>query len=277
MAWLPRLIVVLLWVLCWRPAFVGHGAARNPRRECVVRRVRERRRPTGRPRQGQGSFDGHTHPKVITKKIMQAPSASEVLGVVKQERNNPKLDFIALSAAWFQLAKMQFSRSFADTLKDPFLDEFIRLTGDSAKRAGAEARRNARATSSIIRDVAKLDTSMHSGLESLKNSLAQAAKQAATHMDEQGTSNVIWAAAKLSESAIANVIWATAKLSESGDESLLTVLATLAVRTKEVSFDMKEQEVANVIWATAKLSLSGDKSLLAVLPTLAVRTKEVEL
>ena len=187
--------------------------------------------------------------QVITKKIMQAPSASEVLGVVKQERNNPKLDFVALSAAWFQLAKMQFSRSFADTLKDPFLAEFIRLTGDSAKRAGAEARRNARATSSIIRDVAKLDTSMHAGLESLKNSLAQAAKQAATHMDEQGT---------------ANSIWATAKLSESGDDSLLAVLPTLVLRVKEMSSDMNAQAIANVIWATAQLSESGDESLLAV-------------
>lgn len=63
MARLPRLIVVLLWVLCWRPAFVGHGAERNSRRECVARRVRERRRATGRPRQAEGSLDGHTHPK----------------------------------------------------------------------------------------------------------------------------------------------------------------------------------------------------------------------
>ncbi|CAJ1406725.1 unnamed protein product [Effrenium voratum] len=257
--------LLLAWQLLRRDAFLGPRArgrgAEAESRFRVVRRVRERRGSAGRPARDKPgrSLDGYTHPKVITKKIMEAPSASEVLGVVRQERNNPKLDFIALSAAWARMAKMQASIS-AEVLSDPFLPDLIRLTRDGAGRAGVEAERNARAVANTYWAAAKLDKRMHSLVANLQSSLTQAAKQTANHMDEQ---------------EVANVIWAAAKLSEARDDSLLAVLPTLVVRAKEVSSDMNAQAVANVIWAAAKLSEAGDDSLLAVLPTLVLRAKEV--
>ncbi|CAJ1360504.1 unnamed protein product [Effrenium voratum] len=286
---------VFLW--CCQTAFTGPSRAESRSSSaCTLCRVRERRKTA----RGKG-LDKQLNPQQITLRITQAASASEVLGVVREQQRNPKLDFIAVSAAWHKMANLQHSVS-AEVLRDSFLMEFVGLTGQMAVRAQAEANRNARAVASIYWAVVQLEPYMSSQLKSLQASLGAAAKKTAAHMKAQEVANTIWAAAKLSETGdisllvalpslvervkevksemkaqeVSNVIWAAAKLSEvEADDSLLAVLPALAERVQEVILAMKAQEVSNSIWATAKLRESGDDSLLLVLPVLVERAKSV--
>ena len=188
--------------LWWHPAFVGtFGRGADEAARCrVARKVRERRAAGRAVQQRRGNnVKGSLDPRQITVEITKSASASDLLGVVRQERNNPKLDFIALAAAWARMAKMQQTLS-ETVLKDPVLQDFIALTQDGAKRARVEAERNARAVANTFWAVAKLDEKLHVHVASLQSSLAQAAKQTAAYMEAQQVANMIWGTATLVES-----------------------------------------------------------------------------
>ncbi|CAJ1343748.1 unnamed protein product [Effrenium voratum] len=227
----------------------------------TVLRVRERK-VNRAPRQGgarSGKASGQTDPRVITKRISQLASASEVLAVVKQEQRNPKLNLICISAAWAKIAKMP--RSLADVRHDPFFPAFVLLTEEWAQKAGAEPKFYARAVANTLWAVSKLYAFVPLRLASLQKQLSIAVPKTAEYMQAQ---------------EIANIIWASTKLSDSGDDSLLAVLPALRGRVQEVKQDMNAQHVANIMWASAKLSDSGDDSLLALLPVLSGRFQEVK-
>ena len=84
---------VFLW--CCQTAFTGPSRAESRSSSaCTPCRVRERRKTD----RGKG-LDKQLNPQ-ITLRITQAASASEVLGVVREQQRKPKMDFIAVSAAW---------------------------------------------------------------------------------------------------------------------------------------------------------------------------------
>ncbi|CAJ1384740.1 unnamed protein product [Effrenium voratum] len=199
------------WFLClglclvtWRlhSAFAGAlqlGAASRGAR--TVRRVRERK-VNRAPRQGRarsGKASGQTDPRVITKRISQLASASEVLAVVKQEQLNPKLNLICISAAWAKIAKMPRSLAVGldDVRHDPFFPAFVLLTEDWAKKAGAEPKVYARAVASTLWAVSKLYAFVPSRLASLQKQLSIAVPKTAEYMDAQAIANIIWASMTL--------------------------------------------------------------------------------
>ncbi|CAJ1415070.1 unnamed protein product [Effrenium voratum] len=244
-----------------------------------------------------------THPRVITKQITSSRSAAEVLEAVRSEQANPRLDFIALSAAWARIAKLPKA---PEMLADPFLPELIQLTRQWVRRSkvSGKAQHNARAVAQTFWAVAKLDRYLSPHLTDLRKSLATAAKHTARHTDAQGVANMIWATAKLADrnrnsdaelgalaalarrveevseemspQGVENVIWATAKLAEQGDTTLMDLLPTLAAQVQERRWDLDAQAVASVVWSTAKLADEGDGCLAPLLPMLAVRCKALK-
>ena len=72
----PSVFWLLAWLLSWHRTFVGSqlGVGRaESERPRVVRHVRERRVVSGRKaRERSGKSDGHTAPRWITKRIMEA-------------------------------------------------------------------------------------------------------------------------------------------------------------------------------------------------------------
>ncbi|CAJ1360506.1 unnamed protein product [Effrenium voratum] len=245
----------------------------------------------------RGAAFASLDPRQITRRIAEARSAGEVLSRVQEEKkDNPRLGFIALSAAWSRMAKMRILAS-DPALRNPFLPDLVALTRSALRRAASEAK-NARGVANIFWAAAKL-RALRPQLAPLQPALMAAARKAAPHMDAQQVANTIWGTAELLETegdrealllalaeraervrpqmtaqAVANIFWATAKLSKSGGGSIVAVLPTLATRAEEVRSDMNAQHVANIIWAIAKLS-SSDSSAFALLPALVERVQEV--
>ncbi|CAJ1366111.1 unnamed protein product [Effrenium voratum] len=116
LALLAGLLAVLQGALCQR-AFAGSVSSLvRPRLGRTACRVRERRQA----RQSSAEGDSYTPPKVITR-IKSAASASAVLAVMQAEHENPRMDLIAVAAAWYKLAQLQRSINAEVTSSSSFL------------------------------------------------------------------------------------------------------------------------------------------------------------
>ena len=200
--------------------------------------------------------EGCTPARVITRRITQAVSASQVLDIMQAEQENPNMDLIAVATAWTRLAQLQRSIN-AETTNSPAFLMLVCLTGSLLERPAGLAR----AVANIFWAAARLHGSMSPQLAALWPSLARAIRTTVNDLNAQG---------------VANVIWAVAKLANAGIEVVLGLLPVLAARVPAVISEMIEQHVSNVIWATGQLSVepfrSGvARSLREALPDLVAR------
>ena len=287
----PCVLVLLAWQLrfvCQR-SFTGfQGMAGQPQGPVArtVRRVRERRQVSPRPRPNQRSpeADGYTPAKVITSHVKNSASSAEVLAVMQSEQQNPNMDLIAVAAAWCKLANLQRGINAQPTNYTSLL-MLVRLTQSLLEKCEKLGDLEARGVANILWAIAKLQSRAPSQLSILWARLARAVTSAASRMNEQEVANSIWAVAtlatlntdseallnglpalakrlsvaisKMSSQSVANVIWAMAKLAAATaqTDALLGLPPVLASRLPAVISKMKSQEVANVIWATGQLSV----------------------
>ena len=213
-----------------------------------------------RARQSSAEGDSYTPPKVITNRIKSAASASAVLAVMQAEHENPRMDLIAVAAAWYKLAQLQRSINAEVTSSSSFLMFVQRSPSFLEQPTGREV-------ANILWATARLQGCASLQLATLWASLASAVRTSASQMNAQGIANSIWAVAKLATTTPDSVI-------------LLSVLPILANRVPAVVSEMTSQAVSNVIWATGQLSVDPSHAAMAqalreVLPTVVARSCEV--
>ena len=224
-------------------AFAGGSAlSSNQRLEgLTVQRVRERchAAPRARQRQTRKQADGFTPAKVITSRVKNVATASEVLVLMQLEHDNPNMDLIAISAAWSSFAQRKRSITAEVTASSSF-SMLVQLSRSLLKKPAGLAR----SVANILWATARIQGHRSSQLATLWTSLASAVKTTAKDMNEQELANVIWGVAKLTTT-------------NPDCEELLSVLPALARRVPAVISGMTSQAVANVMWATGQLSIES--------------------
>ena len=243
----------------------------------------------------------HTPPEVVTSQFRDSASASEVLERLSQERTNPRLDLIAIAAAWVRLAHLGW-RSLKEVEKDPTLDELVDLTLRLLKRSLFEdLEPHARACANMYWASAKLKGQgvLKQHLTQLQESLNEAVVATSYYMSEQDVASVIWSSEQLNHpqdtlqtvmksvtyrlvdmadrlrpQGASNILLAAAKLGERSPE-LLNQMPLMAEVLPDLIPGMDAQVVSNSVWAVAKLPREASRSLLPVIAQLSEQASKV--
>lgn len=242
----------------------------------------------------------HMPPGVVTSQIRDSASASEVLERLSQERNNPRLDLIAIAAAWVRLAHLGW-RSLKEVEKDPTLDELVDLTLRLLKRALFEdPTPYSQACANMFWASAKLQGKglLLQDLTRIQQSLNEAVVATSYFMNEQGVANVIWTCSqlKLPSSTLqtimqsityrlvdvadslqpqgaSNILLAAAKLRRKSPE-LLSQMPLMAEVLPDLIPRMQAQQVSNCLWAFEKLQQSVPE-MQELIPTIGKRVEDI--
>ena len=229
-----------------------------------------------------------TRPDIITNNIMSTDSAKEVLQAISNEITNPDLNLINVSAAIVRIAHLQDTLT-ADVRADPQFRVLFAL-GRSMLRSVAKRGKTSehRICGNIFWAVAKMDQQMSAEIASLRAASLEAVKATASHMNEQGISNSVWAVAvlqlpqaerdevldacatrlpdvlnKLEPQHVANILWGTASLRNRAVR-LLPKIPLLQRAAERVLPDVNKQDIVDILWACAKLK--DVPELLTVVP-----------
>ena len=226
--------------------------------------MRERRQPSPRPwpQQRSKAGGGQGAAKKITSRIKQAVSASEVLGVIQEEHQNPAMDLIAICAAWTQLAGVQRSIN-QDVVESSYLSSLLDLSHQLLESPVGQVRE----VTGIFLKAAKLPDRLSYRIETLWTSLARSVQVIVNELDAQGVANVIYAIATLPTDGAAST-------------AVVDLLPALARRVPAVAPKMTEQAVANVVWATGQFSANPShyaisRGLRELLPSLVAQASVV--